>query len=130
MIEADRVLSTPPLNTSVSLSRRNMLAGLAALPAAGPAIATAAVDPLFDLIDAHRVAQVAHLAAIHEAGRLEGLHGGYYGDITAKPCDDENDAWAALLETAAITLWMLDDRVALLLLDSFAASLKNIGVLS
>jgi hypothetical protein len=47
MIEADRVHSTPPLNTSVhnpadGLSRRHMMAGLAALPAAVPAVAAAA----------------------------------------------------------------------------------------
>jgi hypothetical protein len=52
MIEADRVHSTPPLNTSVSLSRRHMLAGLAILPAGAVAVpaAASAVGPDAELI--------------------------------------------------------------------------------
>ena len=64
MIQADRVHSTPPTNTSSlsdaqqGLSRRNMLAGLAAvLPATAIAIpmaATAEPDPIYAEIERHR----------------------------------------------------------------------------
>ena len=60
MTQADRVHSTPPLNTSVSLSRRHMLAGVAvttALPTAAIAATTAEPDPIFAAIAASREAQ-------------------------------------------------------------------------
>ena len=66
MTQADRVRSTPPLNTSVSLSRRHMLAGVAvttALPTAAIAATTAEPDPIFAAIAASREAQ-------NEADRL------------------------------------------------------------
>ncbi len=128
-----------------------MLAGLVALPAALPAAAAAVpidVDPIFGAIDAHRKASAAHMAAIDEAERL-GLHD--WSSITEKPCDDENDAFKVLVEAAATTLpgllaklnylrviaesdeaWMLEDRegTAVALINRFAASLRNVGVLS
>jgi hypothetical protein len=62
MIKADRLHSTPPLNSSSiptrepteGLSRRHMLAGLATLPAlpAAAAVMPPEVDPIFALIEA------------------------------------------------------------------------------
>jgi hypothetical protein len=83
MIEADRVHSTPPLNTSVhnpadGLSRRHMMAGLAALPAAVPAVAAAASavgtdaelialgKKLETLVDAYYVARQPWALALSE----------------------------------------------------------------
>lgn len=51
MIQADRVHSTPPTNTS--LSRRNMLGALTVLPVALPA-AAAEPDPIFAAIESHK----------------------------------------------------------------------------
>jgi hypothetical protein len=105
----------------------------------------AAADPIFVAIDAHRKANAAHWAALKAA---EGLTD--WG-ITEQPCHDENDAFELLIGAPATTLaglsaklaylraiaegeeaWMLDERegTALNLIDSFTASLKNIGVQS
>jgi len=105
---------------------------------------------VFVLIDAHRRACKKHLVALDEANRLE-LVGADWADITEKPCHDENDAFEILLAAPATTIaglaaklsylraiaegkeaWMLDERegAALILLDSFTASLRNIGVLA
>jgi hypothetical protein len=190
MIEADRVHSTPPLNSSSvlndsprpeapsesvdsffqptaigqpesgnlasdsrkpakGLSRRAALAGLAVLSAAVPAAlpaAAAAPDPVFALIEAHKVATAAHEASIYEADRLKDLA------LCEKPCLDDNLAFEALLDAPSTTLpglvaklaylrtyaadgeqaWMLDEREggSLALIDSIIASLKNVGVLS
>jgi hypothetical protein len=159
MAKADSVHSTPPTNTPIDTERRRFLAvaagasvvsvGTLAVAAAIPTAVLAAapaVDPVFDLIDIHRKAHAAHLAAIKEADRLEGMHGGSWSDITEQPCNDENDAFEALLAAAATTLpgllakldyirdlaeqqaWMLDERegAAISLSESFAASIKNI----
>ena len=186
MIEADRVLSTPLLNSSSiqntnpppealaesvdsfshqpdtgrpasqnlisespgpagGLSRRNMLAGLAVLPAALQATAEAAADPIYPVIDAHRKANAAHWAAIRAS------EGTTDWSLTEQPCHDENHAFDVLIGAPATTLaglcaklaylraiaegeeaWMLDDRegIARHLIDSFTASLRNVGVLS
>jgi hypothetical protein len=60
MIEADRVFSTPPTNTS--RSRRAVLAGIASaavIPTAALSAAAAAADPIFAAIDAFRRADAA-----------------------------------------------------------------------
>jgi hypothetical protein len=58
MTQADRVHSTPPLNTPSIIPRRNVLAALALLPAAGlPALAEQSADPTFAVIDQCREAQ-------------------------------------------------------------------------
>jgi hypothetical protein len=163
MTQADRVFSTPPTNTSainpVDPTRRGFiavaagasiisvgsLAAVAAMPIAGALPTTAAADPIYAAIDAHRNANAVHLAALKAA---EGLTD--WG-ITEQPCHDENDAFEVLIGAPATTLgglrakleylrviaegeeaWMLDERegTALNLIDSFAASLKNIGVQS
>ncbi len=92
MIEADRVLSTPPLNTSSTqegspspeslkaaerLSRRGALAGLAALSLAPTAAAVTIdkPDPAFALIAAMRAAHIAHGAAIDAQDEAESRYG-------------------------------------------------------
>jgi len=136
---------------AAGLSRRTALAGLAMLPAALPAAAAATADPIFAAIDAHRQAHAVHLAAIDEGNRLEEMDGGDWTSVTEKPCHDDNDAFEALVRAPATTLpgllaklvylraiaegneaWMLDERegTALDLIDSFAKSLQNIGVLA
>ena len=157
MTRADRVLSTPPTNTPalpVDTTRRHLLtiavsgAVAAAIPAATLA-ATSAVDPIFAAINEHKKAHAAHLAAIKEVDRLHRIHGEADESITDKPCDDENDAFEALVSAAATTLpgliaWldylqelgsefetesiMTDRTCAAALVDSFVTSLKNIGV--
>src|SRR5882757_10428598 len=57
MDQADSVLSTPPINTPTSTTRRGFLTqgGGAVLALAAPAAAPAsALDPVFALITAHR----------------------------------------------------------------------------
>ena len=189
MIEADRVHSTPPLNSSSiqnanpplqapaesvdsfslqpaigqpesenltsesakpggGLSRRHMLAALAA--GAGAAAAPAVVDPVFELIEAHRASHVAHMAALALRSRLENERRPAARLVSEKPCHDEDDAFEALVAAPAISLhgalaklvyfqqlasadetaWMVDDRMHVsAFIDSFAASLKNAGVL-
>lgn len=126
------------------LSRRRMLGALAVLPTALPAAAVTLDDPVFELIEAHRVAGAAHAAAIRDADRLGGFR---WGHITEKPCHDENEAFEALVRAAATTqpgllaklaylreiaesdeAWMLDERegTALNLMKSFAGSLHAI----
>jgi hypothetical protein len=109
-----------------------------------PTAAEAAEDPIYAVIDAHRKAHAAHWAAIKSADGLMD-----WSSITEKPCHDENDAFEILIEAPAATLrglvaklaylreiadgeeaWMIDDRegTALPLIDSFIASLRNVGV--
>ena len=157
MTRADRVLSTPPTNTSAlpaDPTRRHLLtiAASGAVAAAIPAAALAdvpAIDAIFDLIEAHRRAHVAHTDALTPQNRLEVAHDPDAYLVSAKPCDDENDAFEALVSASATTLpgliawldylqklgsefeteWMMTDRTcAAALVDSFVTSLKNIGV--
>jgi hypothetical protein len=108
-------------------------------------------DPIFGMIAAHRAAQSAHLAAIAEQGHMDKTHGVADWSITEKPCGDENDAWDILVGAPAITIsglvakldylreiadgpeeWILNDRSnnGSLLVQSFAVSLRNAGVLT
>jgi len=135
------------LAAGASIISVGSLAAVAAMPiaAALPTAEAAPADPIYAAIDAHRKANAVHLAALKAA---EGLTD--WG-ITEKPCHDENDAFEVLIGAPATTLgglqakltylraiaegeeaWMLDERegTALILIDSFTASLKNIGVQS
>jgi hypothetical protein len=136
------------------LSRRLVLGGLAVLPVALPAAVTAAnaIDPVFDLIATHRKTHAAHMAALHLQRRFERRYGIGEGSwISTKPCHDEDDAFTAFVAEPATTVqgllaklayfdelagefeteWMVHDRAeAAILIQSFAASLKNIGVRS
>jgi hypothetical protein len=122
----------------------------AAVPSA--ALSAPAIDPILGLIEAHRNAHAAHMAALELQNRLERKHGiGSSSWVSEKPCHDENDAFEALISTPATTLnglfaklsyledlgsefeteWMVDERAnPTALIQSFAASLKNIGVWS
>jgi hypothetical protein len=90
MIQADRVLSTPPTNTSATTpqsSRRGFLVQAAGVAAGGAAIgaglplparsaAAAATDPAFVVIAEKRAADIAHGVAIDaqdEAERDQGV---------------------------------------------------------
>jgi hypothetical protein len=163
MTKADSVHSTPRITASkinplVDPTRRHLLT-IAAGGAVAAAIPTAvlaaapAVDPVFDLIEAHRKAHAAHMAALALQSRLERKHGigSHSSWVLEKPCHDENDAFGALITAPAVTLdglfaklaylqdlssefeteWMMDDRACpSVIVESFVASLKNIGVLS
>jgi hypothetical protein len=127
-----RVLSTPPKTASKIT------------------LISVDTDPIFDLIDIHRKAAAAHLAAMQLQNRVEKIRGAGRGSwITEQPCHDENDAFEALVGAAVNTVpgllaklaylqelaqsdewsWVIDDRdgVALHLIESFAASLANIS---
>jgi len=152
MTQADSVHSTPLTNTPIDTSRRRFLSipvGAVAATIALPAFATApADDPVFDLIEAHRRAHVAHMDALTLQDRLERAHDPDAGRVSEKPCHDEDDAFEALVAAAATTQpgliawmgylqelasefeteWMMYDRTpAAVLVDSFVTSLKNIG---
>ena len=107
MTRADRVLSTPPTNTPIDTNRRHFLSvaagGVAAAIPNAALTAASAVDPVFELIEAHRAAHATHLAAIDEANRLEELHGDDWGSMTEKPCHDENAAFDSLVGATATT---------------------------
>lgn len=133
--------------------RRSVLAALALLPAALPVASLAApADPIFELIETHRGAVIAWNAALTLQQRLEEAGDWDAADAVAeKPCHDANGAFLALVAEPAITRaglvaklayfqellvdhetnWTVDECVVpSLLINSFAASLKNIGVLA
>jgi hypothetical protein len=110
-----------------------------------------AIDPVRGLIEAHRNAHAAHLAAIEELARFEEAGDWDHDGITEKPCHSANEAFAALVAAPATTLpgllaklaylqdleskfeteWMIHECVdASDLIESFTTSLKNIGVQS
>ena len=107
MTQADSVLSTPPTNTPVDTTRRRFLsiaagsAVAAAIPTA--ALATApAVDPIFNLIEAHRKAHAAHMASLELLNRFERRYGAGQGSwVSTKPCHDEDDAFVAFVAAPA-----------------------------
>jgi hypothetical protein len=175
MTQADSVLSTPPTNTSAidhpmmfpprDPTRRRFLAvaavasavgagSLAAAAAMDPSVPAAMTtprhsrpDPMFGMIEAHRMASAAHGIALVEQARLEQI-----GDLDAawsiseQRCHDEFGAFDALLSAAATTVpgilaqlaylqeiakqdaWMLEDRddSATRLIEGFAASIANV----
>jgi hypothetical protein len=146
-----------PMFPPVDPTRRHLLtiaaggAVAAAIPAAALAAAPA-IDPVFGLIEAHRNAHATHVASLNLQNRFERRFGIGEGSwISEKPCHDENDVFEALEAEPATTMagllakldyfqelssefeteWMISERAeAEVLIQSFAASLKNIGVLS
>jgi hypothetical protein len=162
MTQADSVHSTPretasKINPPVDPTRRHLLT-IAAGGAVAAAIPTAAlmavpvVDPVFDLIEAHRKAHAAHMAALNLQNRFERRFGIGEGNwIAEKPCHEEDDVFKEMVAVPATTLpgliatlayfeelasefetqWMIEERAeASVVIQSFRASLKNIGVLS
>src|SRR5258707_15861802 len=86
MTQADRVLSTPPTNTSalpVAPTRRGFLAQAAVVAAGGAALGVAlplpgsvgaserVPDPILDVIERHRTARADWMAAVDTECRLE-----------------------------------------------------------
>jgi hypothetical protein len=132
MTQADRVLSTPPTNTSAidhpmfPPSRRRFLTiaagasfvGAGSLAAATmapnvpqavtvPSIASspALPDPVFGLIEAHRKADRDFEAALDEQNRLELIGDEAAADLVGEaPCHAAFKAFDALLSAAATTV--------------------------
>jgi hypothetical protein len=122
----------------------------AAMPAAAPDSAACAVDPIYAAIEAHRKAHAAHMASLELLNRFERRYGAGQGSwISTKPCHDENDAFVAFVAEPATTVPGLlakldyfeelaseDETESMtreraepdVLIQSFAESLKNIGV--
>ena len=84
MTQADRVLGTPPTNTSAyPYSRRGFLVQSAVTIAEGALLGAAlplpsatgaferAFDPIFDLIESHRRADATHRKALNVQARFE-----------------------------------------------------------
>jgi hypothetical protein len=119
-----------------------------------PSTITVSIDPVLDLIDAHRKAHAAHMASLKLLNRLERKYGvaSGMGWLTTQPCNDENDAFEELVAAPATTMsgllaklaylqelarefetaWMFEDRqgTALALIESFSISISNISVQS
>jgi hypothetical protein len=95
----------------VDPTRRHLLtiAAGGAVAAAIPADAlraTPAIDPIFDLIDIHRKAVAAHVAAMQLQNRIEKIRGTVRANwITEKPCQDENDAFEDRDRHSMVSKW-------------------------
>jgi hypothetical protein len=120
----------------------------AAIPTTGLTAVAAEPDPIFAVIAEHRRTHAAHMESLVLQNRLERKHSSDCGWVSEKSCHDENDAFEALVATPAITLagliawldfqelssefeteWMIEERAAAaVLIQSFVASLMNIGV--
>jgi hypothetical protein len=61
-------------------------------------------DPIYATIEVHRQAHVAHTDALTLQHRLDIAYDPDAYLVSAKPCDDENDAFEALVTAAATTL--------------------------
>ncbi|SRR6266550_4571730 len=118
----------------------------ASLPIAIPA--KAAADPILDLIETHRKAHAAHMAALQLQNRFERKYGAGQGSwISTKPCHDEHDVFEEFIAAPATTLpgllakldymeelssefeteWMIEERAEPGdLFRSFAESIANI----
>jgi hypothetical protein len=110
------------------------------------------VDPIFAIIDAHRKTHVAHMAALTRQSQLETSDFDRdHDDVVEQTCLAEDDAFEAFVAAPATTIeglvtklayfeelasehdteWLVHDCVECAdLINSFTASLKNIGVLS
>jgi hypothetical protein len=147
-----QTLASESRKPAEGLSRRLVLAGVAAVAALPIASAApTAADPVFDLIDAHRKTHIAHMAALDLQADLEREGDSRADWVSEKPCHDEADAFAAFIVAPANspqglhaklaylqqlasefeTEWMIAELIHPLgLIESFAASLENIGVRS
>jgi hypothetical protein len=118
------------------------------LPMPSPALREAMPDPVFGLIEAHRKADRDFDAALDEQGRLERIGDEAAADLIGEAhCHVAFNAFDVLLAAPAATLpgivaklaylqdiakrdaWMFNDRdgSAILLIESFAASIANIS---
>jgi hypothetical protein len=123
MTQADRVLSTPPLNTPIDTNRRRFLtiaagasfvgAGSLAAAAMAPSVPAAVTmprhsrpDPAFALIAAKRAADIAHGEAIdaEEAAEEHGIGLDEASDRCLAACDAVNAIDWKLATTPPTTL--------------------------
>jgi hypothetical protein len=109
MTQADRVYSTPPISTPVDPTRRHFLtvaaAGAASAIVAPALPAASTIDPIFELIEAHRKAHAAHMASLKLQNCFECRYGaGRGGWISEKPCHDEDSAFTEMVAAPATTL--------------------------
>jgi hypothetical protein len=110
------------------------------------------VDPIFAAIEAHRQTHVAHMAALTRQSQLEvSDFDRNHDDVVEQTCVAEDDAFEAFVAEPATTMpgllaklayfeelaserdteWLVHDCVECAdLINSFVASLKNIGVLA
>jgi hypothetical protein len=142
-----------PMFPPVDPTRRRFLsvaAGATALAVAPARAAAPAADPIYAAIAVHRKAHIAHMASLELQARFERRYGIGKGNwVSTKPCHDEDDAFMAFVAEPATTAqglfaklayfdelagefeteWMIRERAeAAVLIQSFAASLKNIVV--
>jgi hypothetical protein len=115
MIEADRVLSTPPLNMPIDTNRRRFLtvaagasligAGSLAAAAMAPSVPAAVIvprDPAFALIADKRAAHIAHGEAIDAQDDAEGRYG-----IHSDEASEADDRCFAACHAAHAIDWKL-----------------------
>jgi hypothetical protein len=138
---------------TLSPTRRRFLtvaaAGATALALPPSTAAAPAVDPIINLIEAHRKAHAAHMASLELQNRFERRYGAGQGSwVSTKPCHDENEAFEAFIAAPATTLpsllakldymeelssefeteWMIEERPDPgVLFRSFAESIANIS---
>jgi len=137
-------------------TRRNFISQVAAVTAAGAAlgmplpVSAEAPDPVYGLIEAHRRADAVHRKVCKVQDRFERRFGigDRSGEIAERACNNEHDAFEALvagvattrpgllawlayfqeLDGAFETEWMIVDRLFVpTLIKSFVASLENVG---
>jgi hypothetical protein len=119
-------------------------------PVLNPTTSTSSeADPVFALIDTHKKACSAHLAALQLQNRIEKARGSVTANwISEGPCRAENEAFAGLVSSVTTTLsglqaklaylrelaeddewgWIFDERegTALGLIESFYGSIRNV----
>ena len=136
----------PTRRRLLTVAAGGAVAAVAGIPTAAQA---SPADPIYAAIEAHRNAHIAHLAAIKELGRFEEDGDSDHDWITEKPCHEAFHTFEAFVVEPAITPqglvaklaylqhlasefeteWMIEECVVPLdLINSFAASLENIGV--
>jgi hypothetical protein len=76
---------------------------LATIPHVSAAAPTGALDQVFGLIEAHRTADAAHLAALEEQSQPEAIGDPEANWLTAEPCHAAMDAFNQFIETAPTT---------------------------
>jgi hypothetical protein len=93
------------LTNAAGVAAGNAVLALAAIPPVPAAAAPlGALDPVFGLIEAHRMAQAAHLVALAEQNRLERIGDPTACSISDAEADAQIDAFNELIETAPTTL--------------------------
>ena len=121
MTQADRVLSTPPLNTHIDTNRRRfltvaagasvasvgILAAAAAMPAAVTDSSACAIDPAFALIAVHRAAEIAHGEVIDAQDEAEDKYG-----IHSEEAWEAADRWGAMGDEVNAICWKLATTLA------------------